>query len=207
MAEVEISYNGQNIVELNANGEKTLKTGGKYNACDLGVKYTRPQVGITPSGSRTFTQNGTYDVTALAQAIVNVSGGGGSGAVTGTFTLASKTAGPTITHNANLNDYIFVAQMQSASFEALKLDTSNTSNYAVAFMFVCSDDFYDFVGASTLPMNKQGVKWYYKPSTNALSMSSSASRPVDSYTKDSIGCSNSWGAHQGTYDFWAIPLN
>lgn len=33
--------------------------------------------GITPSGSQTFTENGTYDVTAIAEAIVNVSGGGG----------------------------------------------------------------------------------------------------------------------------------
>lgn len=35
-----------------------------------------PSGGITPSGSQTFTENGTYDVTAIAEAIINVSGGG-----------------------------------------------------------------------------------------------------------------------------------
>ena len=45
--------------------------------------------GIVPSGSQTVTENGTYDVTALAEMVVNVSGGGGGGAsnvVIGTFT-------------------------------------------------------------------------------------------------------------------------
>ncbi len=38
-----------------------------------------PSEYIIPSGSQTFTENGTYNVSALASAIVNVSGGGGSG--------------------------------------------------------------------------------------------------------------------------------
>lgn len=203
---VKVNYKGEEILSVNTDTTKTLKTSGKYCEGDIEIINTQDG-GITPSGSQTFTQNGTYDVSALAQAIVNVSGGGGSGAVTGTFTLASKTGGPTITHNANLSDYIFVAQMQSASFEALKLDTTNTSNYAVAFMFICSDGFYDFDASATLKMDRQGAKWYYKPSTSALSMSASATVPVASYTKDTITGSNSWGAHAGTYDFWAIPLN
>lgn len=36
-----------------------------------------PTGGITPSGSQNITENGTYDVTSLAEVIVNVASGGG----------------------------------------------------------------------------------------------------------------------------------
>ena len=42
-------------------------------------------------GSETKTQNGTYDVTNLAELVVNVSGGGASNMVQGTFTTPSTT--------------------------------------------------------------------------------------------------------------------
>lgn len=49
-------------------------------------------------GSETKTQNGTYDVTSLAQLIVNVAGGGGGIEYeTGTFAPDSDIARPTIT--------------------------------------------------------------------------------------------------------------
>ncbi len=46
-----------------------------------------PSSYIIPSGSQTITSNGTYDVSALAEAVVNVSGGGSSiQYATGTYT-------------------------------------------------------------------------------------------------------------------------
>ena len=49
-------------------------------------------------GSETKTENGTYDVTSLAQLIVNVAGGGGGLEYeTGTYTPESDIARPTIT--------------------------------------------------------------------------------------------------------------
>lgn len=50
-------------------------------------------------GSQTITQNGTVDVTNLAQVIVNVAGGGGGGLTyeTGTYTPTSDIVRPTIT--------------------------------------------------------------------------------------------------------------
>lgn len=43
-------------------------------------------------GSETKTQNGTYDVTSLAEVVVNVSGGGASNFISGTFTGTSAGA-------------------------------------------------------------------------------------------------------------------
>lgn len=42
---------------------------------------------VAPSGSQIFTENGTFDVTSLAEAVINVAGGGGaSNVVSGEFT-------------------------------------------------------------------------------------------------------------------------
>jgi len=47
-------------------------------------------------GSETKTQNGTYDVTSLAEIVVNVSGGGSTNIETGTYIPSSDVAKPTI---------------------------------------------------------------------------------------------------------------
>lgn len=75
-----------------------------------------PAAYIIPSGSQTATENDTYDVTALAEMIVNVAGGGGLPAgfkaiATGTHTLASAVAGGstfTVTHNLGETPDIFI---------------------------------------------------------------------------------------------------
>ena len=42
---------------------------------------------VAPTGSQTFTNNGTYDVASIAEAVINVAGGGGaSNVVSGEFT-------------------------------------------------------------------------------------------------------------------------
>lgn len=67
------------------------------------------------SGSETKTANGTYDVTNLAQLVVNVSGGGGSGLVyeSGTYSPSADTARPTISFSNTHSTRpfaIFIAQ-------------------------------------------------------------------------------------------------
>ena len=47
-------------------------------------------------GSDTVTTNGTYDVTALASLIVNVSGGGGWESESGTYSPSADISDPTI---------------------------------------------------------------------------------------------------------------
>lgn len=63
-----------NPLSVTQNGTYTAPSGvDGYSPVSVSVP------GIVPTGSQTVTENGTYDVTALAQMIVSVSGGGGSG--------------------------------------------------------------------------------------------------------------------------------
>lgn len=75
MAEVEISYKGSAIAQMNASGTKTLLTEAKYLEDDVTITYARPSA---PSGTKniSITANGvtTEDVTnyASAQITANV---------------------------------------------------------------------------------------------------------------------------------------
>lgn len=69
MADVTLTYKGDDILELSDSGSATLKTGGKYCEDDIAVEYVKP------------------------------SGGGSTRYVDGTFTLASDASFPTISHN------------------------------------------------------------------------------------------------------------
>lgn len=62
-------------INIAANGTTTLATAGKYCDRNIDINISVPnsgEGGITPSGSMTITENGTYDVTSKASAIVNV---------------------------------------------------------------------------------------------------------------------------------------
>lgn len=60
-------------------------------------------------GSQTITQNGTVDVTNLASVTVNVSGGGASNIVTGTFTGSTTGAAMSVSLNYSGNGYPILA--------------------------------------------------------------------------------------------------
>jgi len=62
-------------LEVSVNGEYT-PTGGLDGFDNVIVSV--PQSGITPTGSISISQNGTYDVSSFAEAVVSVSGGGGT---------------------------------------------------------------------------------------------------------------------------------
>jgi len=68
---------------------------------------------IRPEGSETKTQNGTYDVTALAQLVVNVAGSGAN-IETGTYKPSSDTAKPTISFSNNHSELPIFAMMIDA---------------------------------------------------------------------------------------------
>ena len=59
-------------INITANGTKTLATAGKYCDRNIDVNVSVPSNGITPTGNKTITTNGTHDVTQYANAVVNV---------------------------------------------------------------------------------------------------------------------------------------
>ena len=77
------TYDKVNVAVPGPSGKITITENGtgldiaSYATADVAV----PQ-GITPSGSQTYTQNGTYDVTSLAEAVVAVPEPSGSISIT-----------------------------------------------------------------------------------------------------------------------------
>lgn len=83
-------------------------------------------------GSQTVTQNGTYDVSALEQMIVNVSGGGGGGGLeyeTGTYVPESDIERPTISFAKEHSETPFFVAMSDVN------DSGVNANSSIVFCF------------------------------------------------------------------------
>lgn len=76
-----------------------------------------PSQYIVPSGSQTITTNNTYDVTSLAQVVVNVSGGGGSSVQMDVVSASSYTSS-TLTFTG--------MKGEPTSFSAMSIDSIST---------------------------------------------------------------------------------
>ena len=59
-------------INIGGNGTTTLATAGKFCDRNIDVNVSVPASGITPTGTKSITTNGTHDVTNYASANVNV---------------------------------------------------------------------------------------------------------------------------------------
>lgn len=93
------------------------------------------------SGSETKTANGTYDVTNLAELVVNVSGGGGSGLVyeSGTYSPSADIARPTIS---------FSNSHSTRPFAVVIAQTSGTVTSQNSNLFYAIFSWYDAYGTT-----------------------------------------------------------
>lgn len=121
---------------------------------------------VTPSGSQTFTENGTFDVTSLAEAVINVAGGGGGGMEfevgewTPTEDLTRGTVEFTRTHSEAPVFVVLFAPSDSMSL--------NSSIEEFSYF-----DFYKMFNGAPMVMSGTSyyslVKWLYRSSSTNFS--------------------------------------
>lgn len=102
-----VTYKGATLTTVD-NTTKTLETAGTWVEDD----FTLTDTSVHPSGSQTYTANGTYDVTSLAEAVVNVSGGGGDSKLQKLYesTLAENVRSVTINFTSDMKacDFLLI---------------------------------------------------------------------------------------------------
>lgn len=147
-------------------------------------------------GSETKTANGTYDVTNLAQLIVNVAGGGGGLEYeTGTYTPDSDIARPTITFT---NSHSEAPILVLFSDQTGTVNSATNSNYN--FMWC---DFYKMWGHG-VPYSSSGFR--YATAYYSYRSSSTSSISSSGYMCSSTSSSTSSGS--ASYPrYWASPTD
>lgn len=148
-------------------------------------------------GSETKTVNGTYDVTTLAQLVVNVAGGGGSGLEyeTGTYTPSSDIARPTITWSKTHTEAPVLVLFSDMTGTA---HSTTNSNYN--FMYC---DFYKLWGKG-IPYSSSGFRYAvaYYSYRNTSTSSISSGGLIITYNSDNTSSSVT------TYPrYWASPTD
>lgn len=161
-------------------------SGGTHNGTAVTVSASE-----LVSGSETKTANGTYDVTNLAQIIVNVSGGGGGGLVyeTGTWSPSEDVARPTINFtNTHSSMPVYVCLTDSGNY----YDTLNSN-----MNFVYCD--YSSIANSPIYVSTTNLRYalvfYIYRGTSATGVSQSynhITNPVDDQSEGSNGYAKYW---------------
>ena len=159
--------------------QQTAVASGVYTTGAVTVAPIPSQY-IIPSGSQTITTNNTYDVTALAEVVVNVAGSSGLTYETGTYTPTSDTARPTISFsNSHTNPPILVALSDTSAASGI------TSNSNILFVFW---DPYQQNGAGypySTSATRYSVAYYSYRSSNGTSSAATLIQYNSSNTGDS----------------------
>lgn len=137
------------------------------------------------SGSETKTENGTYDVTNLASLVVNVSGGGASNFITGTFQYSTTTAAAqTITLNYSGSGYPIAVAIVLDDGVLDSTYTNTVARYSIAQYFMTktyADTAPTF--ATSGEANQGAVATVYKSSaSNAATLTRTSSATVNTFS-------------------------
>lgn len=98
-------------------GTKTITTNGTHDVTAYASAKVNVPVGTIPSGTKEITTNGTHDVTNFASALVNVAGLNAR-VFTSTVSVDSTSGSPTI---AEANDFIASIRSNSNAFIIVRL--------------------------------------------------------------------------------------
>ena len=144
-------------------------------------------------GSQTITQNGTVDVTALAEVVINVAGGSGLTYEQGTYTPTSDAYRPTISWAKTHTEAPILVAMSDVSAASSITSSSN-------LLFVYFDPYKIF--GSGFPYStsatRYAVAYYSYRSSNRVSSSAT----IITYNSDNTSSS------ANTYPrYWASPTD
>ena len=149
------------------------------------------------SGSETKTANGTYDVTNLASLVVNVSGGGASNFVTGTFTTPSTTSTNgtvTVPYTGSGYPVMLVVVIEGGMYNPDITGWYNSiTRYAVGQFTICKAVATSTPSYETNGTNNYGVidAVYKSSASSATSYSSIRSVTANSYASSNASGSSS----------------
>ena len=181
MAGVTIGYKGSTIATIQGTGSKTLLTEGKYCEDDITVDYVQESGGgITPTGTKSITTNGTHDVTNYASASVNVQPNVTSKSVTanGTYNAASD----------NVDGYSSVSVNVPVGASGVYRTTAAVATHSSGNVALCTlpdnvyahkdDDSFGVIVINTTPSSLVTYDEYYLFACNNPNVPKVSSFPV-----------------------------
>lgn len=132
---------------------------------------------LRPQGSETYTENDTYDVTELAEAVVSIPSGtaGTPVATKGTVSNHSISVTPSVTNTAGLITggtktgtavTVTASELVSGTYNVTSSGTKDVTNYASASVPA---------GSATAPSTISGTSASVSTSTNAITLSKTVS--------------------------------
>lgn len=141
-------------INISTNGTKTLATAGTYCDRDIDVNVAVPASGISPSGTKNITENGTHDVTNFASANVNVPVPSGYIKPSGTKTITTNGTHD-VTNYASAQVNVPTGITPSGSINITANGTHDVTNYASAVVNVPTSGSTNLV-TRTLTVTQKG---------------------------------------------------
>lgn len=115
-------------------GTKTITTNGSHDVTAFATAQVNVPVGVTPSGTKTITENGTYDVTSFASAVVNVTGAN-IRVFTSTVSADATSGSPTI---AAANYFIASIRSNANAFVLVRYAGVKTATAMLTYWFAAN---------------------------------------------------------------------